>query len=186
MLKSKGKKNQWKIIFSLEGWFYRLRGLIQRILYFSIWNRPVSFESSACRQHNQNKVLIYGNTHRQEVTSRTQLFENADYIIDTFLMQQYLSEGWWSFGLLTENRENCYSLNLKSSANRSLWINLRYRKVSIGFYMEISTIEAGKGQHQGPVFTGGRDCHWRNIINGHIQQLQHNNIIVEIILEKNK
>lgn len=184
MQKSKGKKNHWKrkplsSIFSLEGWFYRLRGLIQRILYFSIWNRPVSFESSACRQHNQNKVLIYGNTHRQEVTSRTQLFANADYITDTYLLQQYLSEGWWSFGLWTENRENYYSLNLKSSANKLLWTNLRYHKVSIGFYMEISTIEAGKGQQQEPVFTGGRDCHWRNIINSHSQQLQHNNIIME-------
>lgn len=52
--------------------------------------------------------------------------------------------------------------------------------------MEISTIEAGKGQQYGPVFTGGRDFHWRNIINSHSQQLQHNNIIVKIILEKNK
>lgn len=63
---------------------------------------------------------------------------------------------------------------------------LRYHKFSIGFCMEISTIEAGKGQQQGTVFTGGRDCHWRNIINSHSQQLQHNNIIMEIILGKNK
>lgn len=156
---------------SLEGRFYRLRGLIQRILYFSIWNRPLSCESSACRQHNQNKMLIYGNTPRQKVTSRTQLFLNADYITDTYL-QQYLSKGWWSFGLLTEKEQKKLHYSyLISSPKKLLWIYLRYHHISIGLSMENSIVEAGKGQHHADVFTGERDCHWRNVINNHIQQL---------------